>query len=111
MIAGGGAAETEVSLRLKEMAQGMTGMDAYCTKEYANALEVVPYTLAENAGLNPINFVTELRKAHAEGMHGAGINVKKNKVTDMYVGERAKTRSEATSFVATSLRSVGSSFG
>ncbi|GMI60921.1 hypothetical protein ScalyP_jg2181 [Parmales sp. scaly parma] len=84
MIAGGGAAETEVSLRLKEMAQSMTGMEAYCTKEYANALEVVPYTLAENAGLNPINFVTELRKAHAEGIHGAGINVKKNKVTDMY---------------------------
>tara|TARA_B110000971_G_C19868852_1_gene435181 strand:+ start:298 stop:603 length:306 start_codon:yes stop_codon:yes gene_type:complete len=66
------------------MAQSMTGMEAYCTKEYANALEVVPYTLAENAGLNPINFVTELRKAHAEGIHGAGINVKKNKVTDMY---------------------------
>ena len=59
-------------------------MDAFCMKAFADALEVVPYTLAENAGLNPINMVTELRKAHAEGIKGAGINVKKNKVTDMY---------------------------
>ena len=53
-------------------------------KAFAEALEVVPYTLAENAGLNPINIVTELRKAHTEGVKGAGINVKKNKITDMY---------------------------
>ncbi|GMI21398.1 hypothetical protein TeGR_g11162 [Tetraparma gracilis] len=84
MIAGGGAAEAEVSLRLKEISQESTGMDAFCMKAFAEALEVVPYTLAENAGLNPINMVTELRKAHVEGTSGAGINVKKNKITDMY---------------------------
>jgi T-complex protein 1 subunit delta len=52
-------------------------------RAFAEALEVVPYTLAENAGLNPINIVTELRKAHAEGATNAGINVKKNRITDM----------------------------
>ena len=84
LIAGGGAAEAEVSLRLKELSQTQTGMDAYVMKAFAEALEVVPYTLAENAGMHPINLVTELRAAHARGVAGAGINVKKNKVTDMY---------------------------
>ena len=84
MIAGGGAAEAEISLRLKELSEKAEGMDAFCMKAFAEALEVVPYTLAENAGLNPINMVTELRKAHVEGIKGAGINVKKNKITDMY---------------------------
>jgi T-complex protein 1 subunit delta len=62
----------------------MTGMDAYCFQAFADALEVIPYTLAENAGMTPIEVVTDLRKKHAEGMKGAGINIKKGKVTDMY---------------------------
>mmetsp|Transcript_37098 Transcript_37098/g.54537 ORF Transcript_37098/g.54537 Transcript_37098/m.54537 type:complete len:528 (+) Transcript_37098:138-1721(+) len=84
LIAGGGSAETEVALRLKEYALGTTGMDAYCMKAFADALEVIPYTLAENAGMKPIEIVTELRKRHADGEIGAGINVKKSAVTDMY---------------------------
>jgi len=83
MIAGGGAPEIEVALRLKEYALGRTGMDAYCMKAFADALEVIPYTLAENAGMKPIEIVTELRKQHAEGIVGAGINVKKGGITDM----------------------------
>jgi T-complex protein 1 subunit delta len=84
MIAGGGAAETEASLRLQEYSQQLTGMDAYCFRAFADALEVIPYTLAENAGMKPIDVVTELRKQHAEGIKGAGINVKKGIVSDMY---------------------------
>eukprot|EP00560_Eucampia_antarctica_P002692 CAMPEP_0197833592 /NCGR_PEP_ID=MMETSP1437-20131217/19464_1 /TAXON_ID=49252 ORGANISM="Eucampia antarctica, Strain CCMP1452" /NCGR_SAMPLE_ID=MMETSP1437 /ASSEMBLY_ACC=CAM_ASM_001096 /LENGTH=530 /DNA_ID=CAMNT_0043437721 /DNA_START=48 /DNA_END=1640 /DNA_ORIENTATION=+ len=84
LIAGGGAAEIEAALRLKEYALGTTGMDSYCIKAFADALEVIPFTLAENAGMKPIDIVTELRKSHAEGKHGAGINVKKNVVSDMY---------------------------
>jgi T-complex protein 1 subunit delta len=84
LIAGGGAAETEVSLKLQEYSQEMTGMDAYCFQAFADALEVIPYTLAENAGMTPIEVVTDLRKKHAEGMKGAGINIKKGTVTDMY---------------------------
>lgn len=56
----------------------LQGMESYCVRAFAEALEVVPYTLAENAGLNPIQIVTELRNLHAAG-NGAyyGINVKK----------------------------------
>jgi len=84
LIAGGGAPEVEVAIRLKEISLGMTGMDSYCMKAFADALEIIPYTLAENAGLRPIDIVTELRKLHSEGMVGAGINVKKSIVSDMY---------------------------
>jgi chaperonin GroEL (HSP60 family) len=52
-------------------------MEAYCFQAYADALEVIPTTLAENAGLNPIAIVTELRNRHALGEKNAGINVRK----------------------------------
>jgi len=51
-------------------------------KAYAEALEVIPYTLSENAGLNPVNVVTELRNKHAKGGKNVGINVKKGHVSD-----------------------------
>jgi T-complex protein 1 subunit delta len=57
---------------------------SFCWNAFADALEVIPYTLAENAGMKPIEVVTELRKQHAEGIQGAGINVKKGIVSDMY---------------------------
>ena len=50
-----------------QIANGLVGADAYCFKAFAEALEVIPYTLAENAGLNPIATVTELRNRHAQG--------------------------------------------
>lgn len=50
---------------------------------YADALEVVPYTLAENAGLSPIITVTELRNKHADGNKDFGVNVRKGFVTDI----------------------------
>jgi len=84
LIAGGGAPETEACMKLQECAREMTGMDAYCFQAFADALEVIPYTLAENAGMKPIQVVTELRKQHNEGIKGAGINVKKGRVSDMY---------------------------
>jgi T-complex protein 1 subunit delta len=84
LIAGGGAAETYASYRLREYAATLAGKDAYCVAAFADALEVIPYTLAENAGMKPIEVVTELRAKHAAGMKGAGINVKKGIVSDMY---------------------------
>jgi T-complex protein 1 subunit delta len=84
LIAGGGAAEAEVNLQLTEWSKTLTGMQAYCVKAYAQALDIVPYTLAENAGLNPIEKVTELRAKHKEGMVGAGINVKQACISDMF---------------------------
>lgn len=78
LIAGGGAPETEVSLALSTWAKSLTGMHAVCVRAFAEAMEIIPYTLAENAGMNPIAIVTELRKRHAEGHKTAGINVKKS---------------------------------
>jgi len=63
LIAGGGAPETEASLRLKEHALGLTGKDAYCFAAFADALEVIPYTLAENAGMKPSKFCRFLSEA------------------------------------------------
>jgi T-complex protein 1 subunit delta len=84
LVAGGGAAETCASYRLREYAASLKGKDAYCVAAFADALEVIPYTLAENAGMKPIEVVTELRAMHASGVKGAGINVKKGIVSDMY---------------------------
>lgn len=55
LIAGGGAPETELALKLTDVAnKQLEGVDSICLKAYATALEIIPYTLAENAGLNPI---------------------------------------------------------
>ncbi|XP_048585680.1 T-complex protein 1 subunit delta [Nematostella vectensis] len=83
LIAGGGAPEIEVALRLAEYSQTLTSMDAYCVRAFAEALEIIPYTLAENAGLNPIATVTELRNRHAQGEVTAGINVRKGTITNI----------------------------
>lgn len=83
LIAGGGAPEIEIALKLAAIADGMTGLDAMCMRAYANALEVLPFTLAENAGLNPIQTVTELRSRHAKGETSTGINVRKGAITDI----------------------------
>jgi T-complex protein 1 subunit delta len=83
LIVGGGAPEIEVAQTLNAWAKTLTGMQQYCVRAYADAMEVIPYTLAENAGLNPIVIVTELRRLHAEGHKTAGINVRKGTITDM----------------------------
>lgn len=77
MIAGGGAPEIEIALQLGKWAKTLKGLESYCASAYAEALEIIPYTLAENAGLNPIGIVTELRNRHANGEKTSGINVRK----------------------------------
>jgi len=83
LVAGGGAVESELALRLGQRAKEIGGVDGYCLQRYADALEVIPYTLAENAALNPIEVVTELRKRHNGGEKNVGINVRKAGVSDM----------------------------
>merc|ERR1719230_825229 len=73
----------EVAVKLSEWADTLTGSKSVCIKHFAEALEVVPYTLAENAGLDAINIVTELRNRHANGESAAGINVRKGRVTNI----------------------------
>lgn len=83
LIVGGGAPETEISLALKKHSDTLSGPEAYCFRAYADAFEVIPFTLAENAGLNPISTVTELRAKHNAGEKTFGINVRKGSITDM----------------------------
>lgn len=83
LIAGGGAPEIELSRQLGAWAKVLHGMEGYCVRSFAEALEVIPYTLAENAGLNPITIVTELRNRHAQGEINTGINVRKGQITNI----------------------------
>jgi len=83
LIAGGGAPEIELSMKLMQYANSLTGVEQYCFRSFAEALEVIPFTLAENAGLNPISTVTELRTRHAGGEKTAGINVRKGAITNI----------------------------
>ncbi|CAE8587276.1 unnamed protein product [Polarella glacialis] len=83
LIAGGSAPEMEVSQKLAAWARTVGGVTAVCIEHYAEALELIPYTLAENAGMNAVEIVTELRAAHARGEKYAGINVKKRCVSNM----------------------------
>ncbi|KAK2183974.1 hypothetical protein NP493_288g01032 [Ridgeia piscesae] len=83
LIAGGGAPEIELSIQLMEYAQGLAGVEQYCFRAFADALEIIPFTLAENAGLNPIATVTELRNRHSQGEKTSGINVRKGAITNI----------------------------
>lgn len=67
ILYGGSAPEMEVCVRLREEARKVEGVESMILKAYSDALELIPYTLAENAGLNPINIVTELRNRHQKG--------------------------------------------
>jgi T-complex protein 1 subunit delta len=82
-IPGGGCPEMELTICLTQHARTLQGVEGYCFQAYANALEIIPITLAENAGLNPIRVITELRNRHAQGDKYAGINVKKGTITNM----------------------------
>lgn len=61
----------------------MKGLETIIFRVYAEALEIIPYTLAENAGMSPIDVVTELRNRHAKGEKYSGISVKKGNIMDM----------------------------
>ena len=84
MVPGGSAPETEIAVKLAELANQTQGFKSYCFKGFADALEVIPYTLAENAGLKPVEIVTELRNKHRKGEKYAGINVKKGIISNMF---------------------------
>jgi T-complex protein 1 subunit delta len=83
LITGGGSAELEISSQLQEKATKMKGLEAIVFRSYAEALEIIPYTLAENAGISPINVVTELRNRHSKGETFAGISVRKGNIVNM----------------------------
>ena len=83
ILAGGGAPELEVSRMLKKYAETLPGREQLAVKSFAEALEAVPTTLTENAGLDPIDILSELRARHEKGETWAGIEVHDGKVQDM----------------------------
>jgi thermosome len=83
LVTGGGSAAMEVALKLRDFAASIGGREQIAIDAFANALEVVPTALSENAGLDPIDVLIELRQAHKSGKIYAGINVFTGKVIDM----------------------------
>ena len=83
VLAGGGAPELEVSRSLKKYAETLPGREQLAVKCFAEALEVIPLTLTENAGLDPIDILSELRARHEKGEKWTGIEVHDGKVQDM----------------------------
>jgi thermosome len=83
VVAGGGAPEMEVASRLKKWAEGIPGRVQLAALDFAEAFEVIPMTLAENAGLDTIDILVELRSRHEKGEIWAGVDVFSGEVKDM----------------------------
>jgi len=83
VAAGGGAPEMEVASLLREWAGSLSGREQLAAFSFAEALEVIPTTLAENAGLDPIDILVELRSRHEKGEKWTGVDVPGGKVGDM----------------------------
>jgi archaeal chaperonin len=83
IVAGGGAPEAEISARLRNYSTRLGGREQLAVVKFADALESIPLTLAENAGMSPIDAQVELRAAHGQGEKWFGINVRAGKVADM----------------------------
>jgi thermosome len=84
VVAGGGAPEVEVALRLNKYAEKISGKQQLAIKKFAEAQEIIASALAENAGLDPIDIMTELRHKHEAGEKWAGVDVYNRKTSDMY---------------------------
>ena len=80
---GGGAAATEIAIKLREYAPTVGGREQMAIEAFADAIEIVPRTLAENAGLDPIDMMIKVRAAHKKGMKYAGIDVENGEIVDM----------------------------
>lgn len=83
VLAGGSAPELEMARALKTYAETLPGREQLAVRIFADALEAIPVTLAENAGLEPIDILSELRARHEKGETWAGIEVLSGKVQDM----------------------------
>jgi len=80
---GGGALASEISKQLKDYASTLEGREQYAVNAFADAIEGLPTTLAENAGLDPIDIIVNLRKSHTDGHINHGVNLITGKVDDM----------------------------
>jgi len=84
VVAGAGATETEVARGLRKFANSLSGREQLAVLSFADALETIPITLAENAGLDPIDVLTEIKAEHERGEKWAGLDVFSGKITDAW---------------------------
>lgn len=82
VVAGGGAVEMELSKKLKEFSKTLKGREQLAVEQFANSLEFIPTTLAENAGLDPLDVLTELKVSHEAGNRNHGLNLFTGKIED-----------------------------
>ena len=83
VLTGGGSVVAAISRDLRSYAEGIGGREQMAIEAFSGALEVIPRTLAENAGLDPVDTIIDLRKAHSEGKSHFGVNVYDGGVADM----------------------------
>ena len=83
IVAGGGAPEIEIARAVREAAIGRPGREQLAMEKFADAFEVIPSVLAENAGLDPIDILSEMKARHERGELWAGVNVVEGGVEDM----------------------------
>jgi thermosome len=100
VLAGGGAVEVELARRVREYADSVSGREQLAVESFADALELVPRVLAENAGLDSIDTLVDLRAAHDDGEESAGLDVFTGDVVDTFeagVVESAHAKQQAVS--------------
>ena len=103
MLAGGGAPEVELASRLRDYADSIEGREQLAVEAFADSLELVPRVLAENAGLDSIDLLVDLRAAHESGDTHAGLNAFTGDVEDTYdagVVEPAHAKEQALASAA-----------
>ncbi len=103
IVPGGGAPETELSLRLREYAASVGGRSQLAIESFASAMEIIPRVLAENSGFDPINTLVDLRAAHESGKKNHGLDVLTGKPADMLkagVVEPLRVKTQAISSAA-----------
>jgi thermosome len=100
IVAGAGSCEIELAKQLREFSEGLSGREQLAVKAFADSMEVVPKTLAENAGLDPIDIMVALKAAHEKKQAWAGIDVFSGKVIDAWkegIIEPLKVKTQAIS--------------
>ncbi len=100
VVAGAGSTEVELARELRDYSDTLSGREQLAVRAFAESMEIIPRTLAENAGLDPIDVLTELKSAHEKGKKWAGIDVFTGEVMDAWefgVIEPLKIKTQAVS--------------
>lgn len=100
VVGGAGAPEVELAMQLRKYAESLSGREQLAVQSFADSMEIIPRTLIENAGLDPIDIMTELKSAHTKKQKWAGIDVFTGKITDSWkkgVLEPLKIKTQAVS--------------